>query len=169
MFNLKKFRYLAALALLLVLIGSTTPSYAGGIDDMVGSDANKPAMIADVGCSGHGCDGKDPVQMGCANDATTVAQRSYYNVSGEFIVKVELRWSNTCKTNWAKASYWTSVYQPTVELWSPNPSGTRRQTYTYPGYTQYTYGDMYYAPSESISACVTNVPNNGDRFCTNLV
>lgn len=51
---------------------------------------------ANVGCYGDYCSGKDPSKTGCANDATTVA---FKELSG---ARLELRWSPTCKTNWAR-------------------------------------------------------------------
>lgn len=51
---------------------------------------------ASVGCYGDYCSGLDPQQTGCANDAYTVAS---YN---EAAASLQLRWSPTCKTNWAR-------------------------------------------------------------------
>lgn len=51
---------------------------------------------ADVGCWGDYCSGMDPVATGCASDAETVA---WLDLSG---ARLELRWSPTCKTNWAR-------------------------------------------------------------------
>ncbi|MDB5243617.1 MAG: hypothetical protein JWP57_4242, partial [Spirosoma sp.] len=53
-----------------------------------------PAYAA--GCYGDYCSGRDPMQMGCGNDAYTTA---YKNLPGE---RLELRWSPSCKTNWAR-------------------------------------------------------------------
>lgn len=52
--------------------------------------------IASVGCYGDYCSGKDPMATGCANDAVSVdgVDLGYGYLS--------LRWSPTCKTNWAR-------------------------------------------------------------------
>jgi hypothetical protein len=49
-----------------------------------------------VSCYGDYCSGRDPVQTGCANDAYTVTS---YN---DAYASLQLRWSPTCKTNWAR-------------------------------------------------------------------
>lgn len=49
-----------------------------------------------VGCYGDYCSGQDPEASGCAADAQTVA---WYDDQG---ARLELRWSPTCQSNWAK-------------------------------------------------------------------
>jgi len=51
---------------------------------------------AHVSCYGDYCSGKDPMATGCANDAITTASADLG--WGE----LDLRWSPTCKTNWAR-------------------------------------------------------------------
>ncbi|SEB45733.1 Protein of unknown function [Amycolatopsis tolypomycina] len=51
---------------------------------------------ASVGCYGDYCSGQDPQATGCAADAQTVA---FEDLSG---ARIEVRWSPTCKTNWAR-------------------------------------------------------------------
>lgn len=51
---------------------------------------------ADVTCYGDYCSGQDPTGTGCAADGQTVA---WLDMSG---ARLELRWSPTCKTNWAR-------------------------------------------------------------------
>lgn len=53
-------------------------------------------------CSGTACNGKDPASTGCANDGITAAVA--YATQNNVQVKVELRWSPSCKTNWARVS-----------------------------------------------------------------
>lgn len=51
---------------------------------------------ASVSCYGDYCSGQDPMATGCANDAVTVdAVDVGYG-------ELTLRWSPTCKTNWAR-------------------------------------------------------------------
>jgi len=61
---------------------------------------------ASVGCYGDYCSGRDPMETGCANDAYTVASASIYGTGGTQYV--DIRWSPTCKTNWARANFVTS-------------------------------------------------------------
>lgn len=49
-----------------------------------------------VSCYGDYCSGKDPEATGCSAGAVTVAWK---DVTG---ARLELRWSATCKTNWAR-------------------------------------------------------------------
>ncbi|WP_328442880.1 DUF2690 domain-containing protein [Amycolatopsis sp. NBC_00438] len=58
----------------------------------------QPAASAEaaVGCYGDYCSGQDPQATGCAADAKTVAIE---DLSG---ARLEVRWSPTCKTNWAR-------------------------------------------------------------------
>jgi hypothetical protein len=58
-----------------------------------------PQAANAVSCYGDYCSGKDPISTGCANDAYTVTSVS--NNTGI----LEVRWSPTCKTNWAR---WTA-------------------------------------------------------------
>jgi uncharacterized membrane protein len=66
---------------------------------VVGAGLSTVVFIAPaqaVSCYGDYCSGQDPMQTGCGNDATTVAWK---DLTGE---RLELRWSPTCKTNWAR-------------------------------------------------------------------
>ena len=53
-------------------------------------------QVEAVGCYGDYCSGKDPVAMGCDADGQTLAWK---DLSG---ARLELRWSPTCKTEWAR-------------------------------------------------------------------
>ncbi|MGE0025581.1 MAG: DUF2690 domain-containing protein [Thermoleophilia bacterium] len=67
--------------------GATWSVYTGVI-------APRPAPS--VGCYGDYCSGKDATATGCDRDAVTVAWRDIT------AARLELRWSPTCKTNWAR-------------------------------------------------------------------
>ncbi len=94
--------------------------------------ASAPAAFAAT-CSGTGCDGKDPYSSGCAgsgasyyvaetapliNASTGVASNSYGYI--------QLWWSNTCHTNWARMVVNVSgatLGLEDVVLKSPNSAG----------------------------------------------
>ncbi len=98
------------------------------------------------GSSGGGkaLDGKDPNATGCDRDARTVASKSMsYG-------KVELRWSNSCKTNWARVKANSSSYSTEVYLW--RSSDRKYQTKSGKG-TIWT--PMFYAPN--VTACAYGV------------
>jgi len=65
-----------------------------------------------VGCYGDYCSGQDPQATGCADDAQTVA---WYDAQG---ARLELRWSPTCQTNWARfilyPQGWSYVHNATL-------------------------------------------------------
>jgi len=65
------------------------------------------AHAQDVGCWGDWCSGRDPMETNCATDAYTVASASIYGTYGAQYV--ELRWSPTCQTNWARANFVTTA------------------------------------------------------------
>lgn len=102
-----------------------------------------PASAGAVTCWGDYCSGKDPNATGCANGAYTVA---YVQLPG-VQQRLELRWSPTCRTNWARI------------LYDPNPSWIRavqRET----GYVQWfsasngtnSWSRMIYSPYRCVYA-----------------
>src|SRR5438876_9566962 len=60
-----------------------------------------------VACSGRGCDGQDPITTGCDYDAYTVTSQ---DING--LGLVELRYSPTCGTNWARVTSYPSTAYP---------------------------------------------------------
>jgi hypothetical protein len=65
-----------------------------------------PTPAFAVGCSGDYCSGQDPLSTGCSADAYTVHTASVYGTYGARTV--EIRWSPTCKTNWARVNWVTT-------------------------------------------------------------
>lgn len=72
----------------------------------------RPAQ-ASVGCYGDWCSGKDPEATGCAADAETLAESEVFQDSTvvdadgghdqqDSVGELQLRWSPTCKTKWAR-------------------------------------------------------------------
>jgi hypothetical protein len=62
-----------------------------------------PAFAA--GCHGSGCNGRDPVTMGCAGDAVTVNHVVFQdNASGGTFGRqvVQLRFSHRCNASWSR-------------------------------------------------------------------
>jgi Protein of unknown function (DUF2690) len=55
-----------------------------------------------VTCQGDGCDGLDPLATGCNNGAYTARTTVIQNEQGNNIGEVDLRFSPTCGTNWAR-------------------------------------------------------------------
>ncbi|EDN68791.1 conserved hypothetical protein, secreted [Beggiatoa sp. PS] len=90
--------------------------------------------------SGKSLDGKDPNTTSCDRDAKTVAEK---NMS---YGKVQLRWSNSCKTNWTRVKPNSSSYRTYAYLWR---SSDRKQLFKSGYGTIWT--PMLYAPN--IRAC----------------
>jgi hypothetical protein len=63
-----------------------------------------PAPAARVTCSGDGCTGQRPELTGCDKDGRTIRTGKVVDASGRAVGTIELRWSPTCGTNWARVS-----------------------------------------------------------------
>lgn len=97
---------LAVIMAVTVSPSQTSPSVASAADKSVSSAKNigngRPAC-GPGGLNGALCNGKGPVGTGCARDARTVQENSGYDVDhGQWII--ELRYSPSCRTAWARGS-----------------------------------------------------------------
>jgi hypothetical protein len=101
-----------------------------------------------VGCYGDYCSGQDPEQSGCSADARTIVRTGVYGTGGT--QWVEIRWSDTCKTNWART----------------NVLGTTLQAVQQTGYTQgysnnngtYAWTKMIYSPVLCVKGSISHPP-----------
>lgn len=89
-------------------------------------------------CSGHGCDGTDPIDTGCSADARNATPWPARIMQGaNELALVELRWSDSCQTNWGRISNRVSpqnsvrvrVYREDLSADTPWYGGTGRQYY----------------------------------------
>src|SRR5690349_11402154 len=105
-----------------------------------------PALA--VSCYGDYCSGKDPESSGCSADGVTVASGPLW---GTFNTYVELRWSPTCKTNWARipATYGTS--QPQALVAYQCPTGYQQVGVSASNST-WSWSRMIYSPVKSVKA-----------------
>lgn len=69
-------------------------------------------LVAPGWASAAPYDGTDPIATGCANSAIT-ARSAYGDIPGRRILFVELRYSRTCKTAWARM---TTMNMPNCQL-----------------------------------------------------
>ena len=100
-----------------------------------------PHSAAAAGCYGTGCNGRDPIEMGCHYDAYTVSSTPITTQNGTVVGRVELRWSPRCQANWARAESHvgpTSMFVQLLECSKAPVSGTY---YELP-HTSSVYGDM---------------------------
>jgi hypothetical protein len=96
-------------------------------------------------CSGYGCDQQDPVNNGCNNGAYTVTSAPIvYN--GTSYGTVDLRWSPTCQTNWARVTVNSNLTNKTrwADVLRQSPYATALWYTSAPGNP--VYGNMLYAP-----------------------
>ena len=58
-----------------------------------------------VGCTGSGCNGKNPITMGCAADAVTIAPKDFDDAGAGTGTsqRVEVRHSKACNAVWSRA------------------------------------------------------------------
>ena len=106
---------------------------------------SSPATHA-VGCYGDWCSGRDADATGCSADAVTT---QVYN-NKEFSLQV--RWSPTCKTNWARIV----MYSPG---WIKCTSNGYLKAVQDTGYTQQIFFD-------TVCAAVSTVHYNTDDLLT---
>lgn len=150
---------------------------AGGIYNGGGSDsvyANKVAtdtptwlgVYADGSTcasspSRENCDSKDPQQQGCSGDAYTVTGGSadIKDRNGVVIGKVELRYSNTCQSNWCRVQ---SLIGAASLSGTINREGGGSSSAKFDNVSS-MYTDMVYAPEKKAQACGSV---NGHSACT---
>jgi hypothetical protein len=111
-------------------------------------------------------DGTDPISTGCANSGVTV-NNTPVNHAGRYFGNLALRWSSSCKTNWAKFSSNGNVGN--VSVWvvrqadnkfCGDQSGTGCNAVWWPNsaYSNQLYGCNYATYAE------VEVYNNGNPF-----
>lgn len=98
-------------------------------------------------------DGKDPNTEKCSADAKTVASKLDNATGGT----IELRWSNKCKTNWARllTNSANASASTTVTI---TRTGSDGKQYKYSGRGQ-IYSPMVYTPN-NIKACASGTINS---------
>ncbi len=128
---------------------SAAPSPAPTQAPTPGGGASPPPNS--VTCYGDYCSGRDPQTTGCAADATTVAWR---DVPG---ARLELRWSQTCKTNWARYIQYPQGFGGSTALQlravQKGTAYTQRLNYDINGTpTGTTWSPMIYSPVKLVRA-----------------
>ncbi|QKV73983.1 DUF2690 domain-containing protein [Amycolatopsis sp. Hca4] len=100
-------------------------------------------------CSGFGCTYQDPQLSGCSADAVTVAHYQLPAVAQ----RLELRWSPSCQTNWARmyldtSPVWLRAVQP------DRGDGLPRVTQLSGHSDTYSWSVMIYSPTLCVYADV---------------
>lgn len=118
------------------------------ITTMLGSSVDASAMTGTtpaVGCWGDYCSGQDPHGTGCDADARTLASDYSYGTP----YAVELRWSPTCKTEWARVS--AHAWPGGDSLGVVQPSTGYSQGYSSRN-SDYVWSRMIYSPTRCVYA-----------------
>jgi hypothetical protein len=116
----------------------------------VGSVAAVPASpVSAASCSGAGCNNLDPSATGCDSGAITVETQNITQNGSS--IRVELRWSSTCQTNWSRVTNTSSGFRY-MKAWTQQ-SGVSGEIYPRygsgnPGAT--LWSGMKYAPTGQI-------------------
>ncbi|WP_079149164.1 DUF2690 domain-containing protein [Streptomyces agglomeratus] len=133
-----------------LFVGIMTLAIAAGVSL---SAAATPALATTIGCRGDACSGRDPVQTHCADDAYTVT--SYNDASAS----LQLRWSPTCGTNWARlVVYPTGTLHAFAygSLWAVQDTGYSQSintSFVFGKRTPTTFWTpMIYSPSRCVKA-----------------
>ena len=113
------------------------------------SAASAPAASA-VTCYGDYCSGQDPHATGCDADAYTVASIQAADTG----LIVELRWSPTCKTNWARVGSSWGTSDPSA-LYAEQPSTGYKQVGVAASNSNYSWSRMIYSPTLCVFAAFT--------------
>jgi hypothetical protein len=121
---------------------------------LIGTIVASPSASA-VTCYGDYCSGKDPQATGCAASGVTVAAiDAYFDTTfGRVAVyggRLELRWSPTCKTNWARFAPQAGT---SYQLQAIQPETNYKQVYN-AGAWQTAWTSQIYSPVKCVYAQV---------------
>jgi hypothetical protein len=120
--------------------------------------AQTPAMA--VGCYGDYCSGKDPESTGCSADGITVASA---RIPGSYTY-IELRWSATCKTNWARVPSSWGTSSPSL-LQAYQCATGYNQSGVVASNGSYSWTRQIYSPKLGVSARWTGSPGTTGTAC----
>ncbi len=140
----RSFRLLLAVALVapLAVLASAAPAYA-------------------VGCRGSGCNGRNPVTMGCAADAVSINHVVFEDhASGGTFGRqvVTLRYSRRCNASWARVTA-SAGGTAAVTSSSAYMGGYRTSTIRYRSGAGSVYSNM--RAGSAINACGRTSWNHG--------
>ena len=125
------------------------------------------ALPGGVSCYGDYCSGQDPAATGCDRDAVTVASLPIDTGAGQ----LDLRWSPTCQTNWARwqqyPTGWCLNCTP-LALLAVQDTGYQQELDWFDNGTSPTDGStswthMIYSPVHAVYAAVM-MPCGGDTL-----
>lgn len=111
-------------------------------------------------CYGDYCSGQDPQATGCAADAYSFASA---RIPGTWTY-IELRWSPSCKTEWARVPNGYGLYYPN-QLSAVQPSTGYRQVGVVSHSADYSWTRQIYSPVRCVYAAWTGPPGSIGTAC----
>lgn len=118
----------------------------------------EPAVAAT--CWGDWCSGLDPQATGCSSDAYTVAHALIPGTTS----KIELRWSPTCKTEWARVpASWGTSYPNNLRAVQPATGYSQIGVVASNG--TFAWTRQIYSPSLCVYAAWVGPPGNRSTAC----
>jgi len=112
-------------------------------------------------CYGDYCSGQDPQAAGCSSDAYTVVSA---RIPGTYTY-IELRWSPSCKTNWARVpASWGTSYPSSLEAVQCSTGYTQRGVVA--SSSDYSWTRMIYSPVLLVRADWIGSPGSVGTSCS---
>jgi hypothetical protein len=144
---------------MLPLIGACAGQASSGGNGGNGDD-NERLLAQSVNWN----DPNDPVASGCSRDAVT--SNSWQTFIGGVAGTVEIRWSQSCGTNWTRVTMNQAITHLDAAIYYKNRyGGTGTGNYN----ISFIYTDMIYAPTEPVCAYVDGYVNGegggGSPYC----
>ncbi|MFF3836675.1 DUF2690 domain-containing protein [Streptomyces sp. NPDC001930] len=148
----------AVLGLVLVVGGALAAHFTLGLVGEASSPPPSPSVKVagpQTGCTGTGCEGKDPKKMNCGADAVTVRTGS---IPKDLVI--ELRYSRACQAAWGRISF--AEIGATVVV--NNSDGAAQADVVH--YDRDVYSPLIAAPDDgSVWVCAA-LPKDKARSCT---
>jgi len=111
-------------------------------------------------CYGDYCSGQDPEAAGCSADAYTVVSA---RIPGTYTY-IELRWSPSCKTNWARVpASWGTSYPSSLRAYQCSTGYNQRGVVA--SSSDYSWTRMIYSPALSVRADWIGSPGSIGTSC----
>jgi hypothetical protein len=111
-------------------------------------------------CYGDYCSGTDPQATGCSNGAYDLASTPIAGNGG----LIELRWSPSCKTEWARVpASWGNAYPNQLD--AVQPSTGYKQVGVVSGNGTYDWTRQIYSPTRCVYAGWVGPPGTTSTAC----